>query len=220
MADTRITWDDVGKKYYETGVQQGVLYPQDATTGLYPAGFAWNGLTGVTESPSGAEDSPIYADNVKYLSLRSAEQFGATVEAYTYPEEFAVCDGSAKLATGVSVGQQPRKPFGLSYKTILGNDTQGADLGYKLHLIYGAMAAPSEKGYATVNDSPEAITFSWALTTTPVVVPGFKPSASITIDSRTADPAKLKAFEDILYGELAAARLPLPTEVLTLFPAV
>ena len=223
---SKLKWDQVGEKTYETGVKQGVLYL--AVDGLYPAGIAWNGLTAVTESPSGAEATPLYADDIKYLNLISAEEFGATVEAYTYPDEFGACDGSASLATGVSIGQQTRKAFGLCYRTTFGNDADGADYGYKLHLIYGAMAAPSEKGYATINDSPDAITFSWAITTTPVAVTGFKPTASITIDSTKADPTKLAALEAILYGtdageggapEATVARLPLPDEVATLMHA-
>lgn len=211
----KITWDDAGKRYYETGVKNGVLYPQ--VSGAYPKGVAWNGLTAVTESPSGAEATPLYADDIKYLNLYSAEEFGATIEAYTYPDEFAECDGSASLATGVYAGQQARKAFGLSYKTTLGNDTDGADYGYKLHLIYGAMASPSEKAYATINDSPEAITFSWEVTTTPVNVTGLKPTASITIDSTKANPEKLAALEKILYGDAdTEARLPLPNEIATL----
>jgi hypothetical protein len=210
---SKLVWDKTGERYYETGVNQGVLYPQDSK-GEYPLGVAWNGLTAVTESPSGAEANPLYADNIKYLNLMSAEEFGATIEAYTYPDEFAECDGSASLATGVSIGQQKRKAFGLSYKTLLGNDVDGSDYGYKLHIIYGAMASPSEKAYATVNDSPEAITFSWEITTTPVSVTGFKPTASITIDSTKADATKLKALEDMLYGtEDAEAKLPMPDEI-------
>ena len=220
---SKLKWDQIGEKTYETGVKQGVLYPM--ANGLYPTGVAWNGLTAVTESPSGAEATPLYADDIKYLNLISAEQFGATVEAYTYPDDFGACDGSAALATGVAIGQQSRKTFGLCYRTTFGNDADGADYGYKLHLIYGAMAAPSEKGYATINDSPEAITFSWAITTTPVAVTGFKPTASITIDSTKADATKLAALEAILYGtdageggtpEATVARLPLPDEVATL----
>lgn len=217
----KLIWDEVGKKFYETGVRNGVLYPQDAT-GAYPLGVAWNGLTAVTESPSGAEANPIYADDIKYLNMISAEEFGATVEAYTYPDEFAACDGSAEIGVGVTVNQQIRKGFGLCYRTSLGNDIEGADFGYKLHLIYGAMAAPSEKSYASVNDSPEAITFSWALTTTPVPVPGFRPSASITIDSTTILPAKLTALEALLYGDATAgiAHLPLPAEIITLLTTI
>lgn len=213
---SKLVWDKTGERFYETGVNQGVLYPQ-AAGGTYPLGVAWNGLTAVTESPSGAEATPIYADNTKYLNLISAEDFGATIEAYTYPEEFAQCDGSAALAVGVMIGQQSRKAFGLSYKTTLGNDVDNNDHGYKLHLIYGCMAAPSEKGYATINDSPEAITFSWEVTTTPVSVDGFKPTACITIDSTKADKTKLAALEKILYGDAdVEARLPLPDEIATL----
>ena len=216
---SKIVWDKVGERLYETGVKQGVLYPQDAT-GAYPLGVAWNGLTAVTESPSGAEVSPIYADDIKYLNLVSAEEFGATIEAYTYPDEFAACDGSADLAVGVAIGQQGRKQFGLCYKTTLGNDTENNDHGYKLHLIYGGLAAPSEKAYATINDSPEAITFSWEVTTTPVAVDGFKPTASLTIDSTKVAADKLAALEKMLYGDTATeAHLPLPSEIATLFAA-
>ena len=214
---SKIVWDETGKRLYETGVKQGVLYPIQAS-GLYNKGVAWNGLTAVTESPSGAEASPQYADDIKYLNLVSAEEFGATIEAFTYPDEFAVCDGSIEIEPGVSVGQQNRKLFGLSYRTALGNDVDGTDHGYKLHLIYGALAAPSEKAYATINDSPEAITFSWEVTTTPVSVNGFKPTASLTIDSTKVDTAKLAALENILYGtDGVDARLPFPDEVATLF---
>ena len=210
---SKIVWDQTGERYYETGVKNGVLYLQDAAN-AYTKGVAWNGLTAVTESPSGAEASPLYADDIKYVNLMSAEEFGVTIEAYTYPDEFAECDGSASIATGVYIGQQKRKTFGLSYRTVLGNDTENNDYGYKLHLIYGAMAAPSEKAYATINDSPEAITFSWEVTTTPVSVEGFKPTASVTIDSTKADKAKLAALEAVLYGsETEEARLPLPDEV-------
>ena len=212
----KLVWDADGERLFETGVSQGVLYPQNVS-GLYPLGVAWNGLTGVTESPSGAEPNPLYADNIKYLNLMSAEEFGATVEAYTYPDEFEACDGSAELAPGVSVGQQNRQGFGLSYKTLLGNDTEGTDHGYKLHLVYGAKASPSEKSYETVNETPDAITFSWDITTTPVAVPGMKPSASITIDSTKVDATALAALEDILYGTAGGdARLPLPAEVATI----
>lgn len=215
---SRLVWDQTGERFYETGVRNGVLYPQVA--GAYPKGVAWNGLTAVTESPSGAEATPMYADDIKYLNLMSAEEFGATVEAYTYPEEFAECDGSAAIATGVYIGQQVRKAFGLCYRTVLGNDVDNNDYGYKLHLIYGAMAAPSEKAYAAVNDSPEAVTFSWELTTTPVAVKDFKPTASVTIDSTKVDAEKLAALEDILYGtEDQEARLPLPDEIVTLLGA-
>lgn len=216
---SKLVWDNTGERFYETGVNQGVLYPK-GEGGTYPKGVAWNGLTAVTESPSGAEATPLYADNIKYLNLMSAEEFGATIEAYTYPDEFAQCDGSAEIATGVMIGQQNRKAFGLSYKTALGNDIDGADYGYKLHLIYGALAAPSEKGYATINDSPEAILFSWEVTTTPVSVTGFKPTASISIDSTKVDATKLEALEDILYGTANAdPYLPLPDEIAALFEA-
>ena len=209
----RLVWDQTGQKTYETGVKQGVLYPQ-GEGGAYPKGYAWNGLTGVTESPSGAESNPLYADDIKYLNLISAEEFGATIEAYTYPDEFAECDGSAEIAPGVTIGQQARKTFGMAYKTTFGNDVDGNEHGYKLHLIYGALATPSEKAYATINDSPEAITFSWEVTTTPVAVEGFKPTASLTIDSTKVDKTKLAALEDILYGkDSVEARLPLPNEV-------
>jgi len=215
----KLTWDQAGEKFYETGVRKGVLYPQVA--GAYPTGVAWNGLISVTESPSGAESTPLYADDTKYLNLLSAEEFGATIEAYTYPDEFAACDGSAELAEGVLINQQTRTSFGLAYQTVVGNDTDGEAHGYKLHIIYGAQAAPSEKGYQTINDSPEAITFSWELTTTPVPVTGHKPTASITIDSRKADPTKLAALEAILFGGAGVepgsiARLPLPDEIATL----
>ena len=213
---SKITWDNTGERLFETGVKNGVLYVQDAT-GAYPKGVAWNGLTAVTESPSGAEATALYADDIKYLNLYSAEEFGATVEAYMYPDEFAECDGTASIADGVMIGQQTRKAFGMSYKTTLGNDVKGNDYGYKLHFIYGAMASPSEKAYATINDSPEAITFSWELTTTPVSVNGFKPTASLTIDSTKADPTKLAALEAILYGSKEEEpRLPLPDEVASL----
>ncbi len=216
---SKLVWDQTGERFYETGVNQGVLYIR-GEDGTYSDGVAWNGLISVTESPSGAEPTPIYADNIKYLNLMSAEEFGATIEAYTYPDEFAQCDGSAEIATGVMIGQQNRKVFGLSYKTVLGNDVDGTDYGYKLHLIYGALAAPSEKGYSTINDSPEAITFSWEVTTTPVSVTGFKPTASITIDSTKVDSTKLEALEDILYGTANAdPYLPLPDEIATLFAA-
>lgn len=211
----KLVWNEIGKRFYETGVEKGVLYPQEG--GAYPKGVVWDGLTGVTESPSGAEATPLYASNIKYLNLMSKEEFGATVEAYTYPDEFAACDGSAELSKGVSVGQQPRKLFGMSYVTLKGNDTESTDHGYKIHLIYGAMASPSERAYATVNESPEAITFSWAITTTPVEVKGMKPSACITIDSTKVEAPKLKALEDALYGTAEKeAHLPLPEELLTI----
>lgn len=216
----RLVWDKTGERLYETGVSQGVLYPQ--SSGTYPKGVAWNGLTTVTESPSGAEATALYADNIKYLNLFSAEEFGATIEAYTYPDEFMECDGSAQYAKGAYIGQQNRKSFGLCYKSLLGNDTDGQDHGYKLHIIYGAMASPSEKAYATVNDSPEAITFSWEVTTTPVNVTGFEPTATIVIDSTKCDAGKLKELEDILYGSDTGGsgsgtepRLPLPDEIAT-----
>ena len=214
----KIEWDKTGERLYETGVKNGVLYVQEA--GVYGNGVAWNGLTAVTESPSGAEATPLYADDIKYLNLLSTEEFGATIEAYTYPDEFAACDGSAALADGVMIGQQARKTFGLCYRTTIGNDTEGNDHGYKLHIIYGALAAPSEKAYATINDSPEAITFSWEVTTTPVNVTGAKPTASITIDSTKADPTKLAALEKKLYGDTdTQATLPLPDEIKGIFTA-
>ncbi len=214
---SKITWDNVGERYYETGVKMGVLYPMQSD-GQYTKGVAWNGLTAVTESPSGAEATALYADDIKYLNLMSNEEFGATIEAYTYPDEFAECDGSAALATGVMIGQQKRKTFGLCYRTALGNDTEGNDHGYKLHLIYGCLAAPSEKAYSSINDSPEAITFSWEVSTTPVNVSGFKPTSLITIDSTKVDGEKLAALEEVLYGaESAEAKLPLPDEVAAMF---
>ena len=209
---SKLVWDTTGERYYETGVKNGVLYVQ--TGGTYPKGVAWNGLTAVTESPSGAEATALYADDIKYLNLMSNEEFGATIEAYTYPDEFAACDGSAALVDGVMLGQQNRSTFGLCYRTSLGNDTEGSDYGYKLHLIYGCLAAPSEKAYATINDSPEAITFSWEVSTTPVEVTGHKPTSCITIDSTKVEPAKLAALEKVLYGDTEIeARLPLPDEI-------
>ena len=215
----KLKWDESGQRFYETGVKRGVLYVQDSS-GTYPKGVAWNGLTGVTESPSGAEANAQYADDIKYLNLYSAEEFGATVEAFTYPDEFAECDGSAEVTPGVYMGQQGRKSFGLCYRTSVGNDIDGSDHGYKLHLIYGAMASPSEKAYSTINDSPEPITFSWEINTTPVNVEGFKPTALITVDSTKFDTedkkALLSALEDKLYGTAnAEAFLPLPEEVFT-----
>lgn len=208
-----LTWDEVGKKQYETGVDKGVLYNIDEQ-GKYSKGVAWNGLTGVTESPSGAEATALYADNIKYLSLYSAEEFGGTIEAYMYPPEFEPCDGSAEVATGVTIGQQNRSIFGLCYRTIVGNDVKANDYGYKLHLVYGCQVSPSEKAYSTVNDSPEAITFSWEFTTTPVPVTGFKPTATVTIDSTAAGATKMAAIEAVLYGDQTTeARLPLPDEV-------
>lgn len=209
----KLVWDESGKRLYETGVEKGVLYVQ-GENGEYQNGVAWNGLTAVTESPSGAEPTALYADDIKYLELFSAEEFGATIEAYTYPEEFEACDGSAELGKGVTIGQQDRKAFGLCYRTIVGNDVKGNENGYKLHLIYGAKAKPSEKAYATVNDSPEAITFSWEVSTTPVNVAGFKPTASVTIDSTKIEAGKLQQIEALLYGgDSAEPKLPLPDEI-------
>ena len=216
---SKLTWDNAGERFYETGVKMGVLYPIQEG-GLYTKGVAWNGLTAVTESPSGAEASPLYADDIKYLNLMSAEEFGATIEAYTYPDEFMACDGSASLSEGVYIGQQARKSFGLCYRTTIGNDVVNNDYGYKLHLIYGALASPSEKAYSTINDSPEAITFSWEVSTTPVNVTGHKPTACLTIDSTKVAPEKLAALEEVLYGkEQAEPRLPLPDEVVQIMTA-
>lgn len=213
----QLKWDETGKKTWEAGVEKGVLYVQDET-GAYPAGVAWNGLTGVSESPSGAEPTPFYADNTKYASPLSVEEFAATIEAFTYPAEFTKCDGSGEIAVGVYVGQQARKPFGLCYRSSIGNDLEDDSYGYILHLIYGAKAAPSEKPYKTVNGTPELMAFSWGVTTTPVSVPGLKPTASLSINSTTVDPTELAALEAILYGtETIPARLPLPTEIKTLF---
>ena len=215
----KLVWDATGERKYETGVRNGVLYVM-GEGGTYPKGVAWSGLTAVTESPSGAEATALYADDTKYLNLISAEEFGATIEAYTYPDEFAECDGSATLAAGVTIGQQPRKTFGMSYRTVYGNDVDNERYGYKLHLIYGAVAAPSEKAYATINDSPEAITFSWEVKTTPVNVTGHKPTASLTIDSTKVDKAKLTKIEEILYGkDEVEARLPLPDEIIQIMQA-
>lgn len=216
----KLVWDQTGERYYETGVRQGVLYPMQEG-GTYTKGVAWNGLTAVTESPSGAEATALYADDIKYLNLLSTEEFGCTIEAYTYPDEFAECDGSASLAAGVNIGQQKRKTFGLCYRTVLGNDVDNNDYAYKLHLVYGCLASPSEKAYSTINDSPDAITFSWEVTTTPVAVTGFKPTACITIDSTKANAEKLAALEVILYGaNETEARLPLPDEIATLMKTV
>ena len=210
---SKLVWDKTGERLYETGVKQGVLYPQ-AAGGTYPKGVAWNGLTNITESPSGAEATALYADDIKYLNLVSAEELGGTIEAYTYPDEFAECDGSAALTEGVFIGQQDRKTFGLCYRTTLGNDVDSNGHGYKLHLIYGALAAPSEKAYATINDSPEAITFSWEFKTTPVNVTGHKPTASLILDSTKVSETKMAALEKVLYGDGdTEARLPLPDEV-------
>jgi len=214
-----ITWDAPGTRIYETGVDHGVLYLPDVS-GSYNTGFAWNGLVSVSESPSGAEATPQYADNIKYLNLVSAEEFGATIEAFTYPDEFMQCDGTASPEEGLFIGQQRRKTFGLSYRTLIGNDLVATEHGYKLHLIYGALAAPTEKAYTTVNDSPEALTFSWEVTTTPVPVPGFKPAASLTIDSTKVEPAKLLLIEDLLYGAAATEpALPLPAEIISILAA-
>lgn len=217
MAESKkLVWDNVGERFYETGVKNCALYLQH-TDGSYPKGVAWNGISAINESPSGAESSPIYADDTKYLNLISNEELSASIEAYTYPDEFAECDGSAEIATGITIGQQPRKAFGLAYKTTLGNDIVGNEYGYKLHLLYGCKAAPSEKAYSTINDSPEAITFSWEISTTPVNVKGFKPTSNLTIDSSKVDPEKLAALEAVLFGsESAEARLPLPDEIITL----
>ena len=218
---SKLIWDKTGERLYETGVKQGVLYLL-GSAGTYMKGVAWNGLTNVTESPSGAEATPLYADDIKYLNLMSTEEFGGTIEAYTYPDEFAECDGSASLTDGVYIGQQARKTFGFCYRTTLGNDVDNNNYGYKLHLVYGALASPSEKAYGTINDSPEAITFSWEFSTTPVNVTGHKPTASITIDSTKVDPEKLAALEKILYGDDAdstEARLPLPDEVAQIMTA-
>lgn len=215
----KLVWDNTGEKLYETGVDHGVLYVQDES-GKYPNGVVWNGLTAVTESPSGAEATPLYADNIKYLNLMSTEEFGATIEAYTYPDEFAECDGSASLVEGVMIGQQKRKTFGMCYRTTLGNDVLSNSYGYKLHIIYGALAAPSEKSYTTINDSPEAITFSWEVSTTPVPVTGHQPTASIVIDSTKVDAEKLAALEAKLYGgDSTEAELPLPDEIAAIFAA-
>lgn len=223
----KVKWDQTGERLYETGVDRGVIYPQ-ASNGSYPKGAGWNGLTAVTESPSGAEPTPLWANNHKYLTLMSAEEFGATIEAYTYPDEFAECDGSAELAKGVRIGQQKRKTFGLAYRTKIGNDVDGESYGYKLHLVYGALAAPSEKNRQTINEDPEATTMSWEVSTTPVEVDGFEPTSHVEIDSTTADPEKLAALETILYGKDPTQpegsdgvdpRLPLPDEVATLMEA-
>lgn len=217
---SKIVWDAVGEHIFETGVRNGVLYLKDET-GVYNTGVAWNGLTSVSESPEGAEPTDLYADDVKYLTLMSAENFKATIEAYTYPAEFEECDGSASIANGVVIGQQARKPFGLCYRTSIGNDTDGNEHGYKLHIVYGCLASPSEKQYSTINDSPEAITFSWEVSTTPVNVTGKKPTATLIIDSTKVDKSKLTALEAILYGsEEKEPRLPLPDEIATLMTTV
>lgn len=226
---SKLVWDAIGEHMFETGIDHGVLYPAEG--GTYPKGYAWNGLTSISESPSGAEDSSLYADNIKYLTLKSAEEFGMTIEAYTYPDQWEECDGTATLATGVKIGQQTRKRFGLSYRTRIGNDVEGDALGYKLHLVYGCSASPSERGYQTVNDSPEAISFSWTITTTPVTLDGYKPVSLITIDSTKVDSDKLTTLEEKLYGTDGGsgsvapvgpgtdAYLPLPSEVKSIFAA-
>lgn len=213
-----LSWDDVGERFYESGVDHGVLFPRIAN-GTYPLGVAWNGLVNVSENPSGGEANPFYADNIKYLNLLSVEELGLTIEAYTYPDEWAPCDGSEEPVTGVMLSQQGRQTFGLCYRTVVGNDVDGNELGYKLHLVYGCSASPTEKGYGTINDNPEAIQFSWEVTTIPEPVTGYKPTALITIDSRTADPTKLAALEVILYGDDVGPtdpRLPQPDEIITL----
>lgn len=213
---SKLVWDQTGAREYETGTKNGVLYVQDES-GTYPKGVAWNGLISVTESPEGAEATALYADDMKYLNLMSNEEFKATIEAYMSPEEFDQCDGTASLVTGISIGQQKRKAFGMAYKTTIGNDVEGNDYGYKIHLIYGALAAPSEKAYSSINDSPEAITLSWEVSTTPVTVDGFKPTATVVIDSTKVEPAKLAALEAVLFGsESKEARLPLPNEIVTI----
>ena len=215
---SKLVWDVVGERNYETGVSKGVLYPM--VSGAYPKGVAWSGLTTVTETASGAEATPLYADNIKYLNLMSVEELGGTIEAYTAPDEFGACDGTAELTAGVSIGQQPRQTFGLAYQTILGNDTENNNHGYKIHLVYGALASPTERSYATVNDSPEAMTMSWEFSTTPVSVTGFEPTSLVVIDSTKVDAEKLAAFEAIIYGsDDVEARLPLPNEVATLLGA-
>lgn len=225
MSEGRIKWDQTGEKKYETGVDRGVLYPV-SENGTYPLGVAWNGLSSVTESPSGAEPTAVYADNQKYLNLFSAEEFGATIEAYMYPDEWEACDGSAEVAPGATIGQQDRQGFGLSYRSLIGNDTKDTNYGYKIHLIYGAKASPSERAHSTINESPEASAMSWEITTTPVNVPGYKPTATFVIDSTKTSADKLKAIEDILYGkdaadgsEAVAPRLPLPEEIISILKA-
>lgn len=215
---SKLVWDKTGERYYETGVSKGVLYVMD-DTGAYSKGVAWNGLTAVTKSPTGAEASPFYADDIKYLNLLTTEEFGATVEAYTYPKEFKACNGSVELANGVYVGQQKRKTFGMCFRTAIGNDIDGSEHGYKLHFIYGALAAPSEEAFQSINDSIEPIAFSWEITTTPVIIEkeGFKPTATIEVDSTVCNVEKLAALEKIIYGDTEVeARLPLPDEILTI----
>lgn len=214
---SKIVWDKLGEHFFETGVDHGVYYSYDKTTKAFTDGVAWNGLSAVNESPSGAEPSAIYADNIKYLNLLSAEEFAATIEAYTFPDEFKKSDGLAEVATGVVIGQQNREMFGFSYRSLIGNDTDGTNHGYKLHLIYNCTASPSEKAHNTVNDNPDATAMSWSISTTPVDVAGYKPTATLEIDSRTVDATKLAAFEKILYGdETNEARMPLPAEVIEL----
>ncbi len=229
---SKLIWDKTGERFYETGVDHGVLYPIQAD-GKYNKGVAWNGLSAVTESPSGAEPSPVYADNIKYLNIMSAEDFGGTIEAYTAPDEFAECDGSKAIAPGVFAGQQSRKLFGLAYRTLIGNDVESNDYGYKLHLVYGCLASVTEKGYNTVNDSPEPIAMSWEFSTTPVEISTeidgkkLKPTAILTFDSTKVDKAKMAALEEILYGKDASTeggdgvepRLPLPDEIITIMAA-
>lgn len=213
---SKLVWDQIGERLYETGVKNGVLYPTDAN-GAYSKGVAWNGLTSISENPSGADSNPIYADDIKYLDLRSKEEFGATIEAYTYPDEFAICDGSAELTDGVMIGQQTRKPFGLCYRTAIGNDVDFDDHGYKLHIVYGATASPSSRQYQTINDNPEAITFSWEVTTTPVNVEGKKPTATLVIDSTKVGEEGMTALKNVLYGtENSDPRLPLPDEIVSI----
>ena len=216
----KLVWDKTGERYYETGVKNGVLYTVNEN-GEYAKGVAWNGLTAVTESPSGAEATALYADDIKYLNLMSAEEFGCTIEAYTYPDEFGACNGETELVPGVKIGQQKRTTFGFSYRTAIGNDVDGSDYGYKIHVVYGCLASPSDKAYASINDSPEAITFSWEVTTTPVAVEGFKPTAHLEIDSTKVDATKLAALEAKLYGsESEEATLPLPSEIAELIGTV
>ena len=215
--NTPITWDKTGERMFETGVDHGALYVLNSSTGVYGNGIAWNGLTGVTESPDGAEPTDLWADNIKYATLRSAETFGLTIEAYTYPDEFGECDGSASPATGVHIGQQSRKPFGFSYRTKVGSDTDTEANMYKIHVVYNCTASPSERSYETINDSPDAITFSWEVTTTPVNVTGHKPTSEITIDVWKLDESKKKALEDALYGTSSkAGTLPAPDDLLAL----
>lgn len=216
----KLSWDATGKRFYETGTDRAVLFPQTGENGAYGVGVAWSGLTGVTESPSGADETSLYADNMKYLSLRSAEEFGGTITAYQYPDEWEQCDGSAELETGVILGQQARTPFGLCYRTLLGNDVKRNDYSYKLHFIYGATVSPSERAYQTVNDSPEAIEFSWEFDTTPISVDGFKSTSCITVDASKVDKTKLKALEDMIYGtEDKEPQMPLPADFKTIFAA-